>query len=166
MQGNTRLIDLRGDSLKKWLLIITCIVILGAGGWFIRFKQPVSILETLPENVAGSELTSAFVYGPYALNTSVLTEQQTQQLYQLLSEKNYRKQLLVDVNEMFDHVGLNLTFANDPQRIDFLIDTTKQEVFVSNGQKFHPFSIIDADELMAFADELMAFVEGLESKQE
>lgn len=139
--------------MKKWLLITTCIVLLGAGGWFINYKQPVSILETLPENLVVSKLSYVFMYG---LNAYSLTEQEQQQFVQLLSEKNYRKQLLVDLNEMHEHVRLNLTFGDRYHSVNFLIDSTKQEVFLMNGATYHPFSVIDADELLAFVDELVS----------
>ena len=65
-----------------------------------------------------------------------------------------RKNVLVDLNEMHDHVRLNLTFGDSYHSVNFLIDSSKQEVFVMNGATYHPFSVIDADELLAFVDRL------------
>ena len=142
--------------MKKWLFVIASIALLVAGGWFINYKQPVSILETLPENLVVSELKYVFMYG---LNTYTLSEQEEQQFVRLLSEENFRKNVLVDLNEMHDHVRLNLTFGDSYHSVNFLIDSSKQEVFVMNGATYHPFSVIEAVELLAFVD-------GLESKQE
>ena len=49
--------------MKKWLFVIASISLLVAGGWFLNYKQPVSILETLPENLVVSELKYIFMYG-------------------------------------------------------------------------------------------------------
>ena len=70
--------------LKNRLFALVGVVLLVVGIWLVNFKQPVSILETLPENVVGSELEYGFIYG---LQTVNLNENEKHQLLQLLNEK-------------------------------------------------------------------------------
>ena len=71
-------------------------------------------------------------------------------------KKNYRKKIFVDLSEIKGQFRIHLSFVNENRNMDFLVDSAKQQVFVYHNQKYLPFSVIDADELMTFFDELKA----------
>ncbi|MEK4130008.1 hypothetical protein NYE67_10010 [Solibacillus sp. FSL W8-0474] len=137
--------------MKKYGLSIGVVFVIGFAVFLFYFKQPTSIIESLPAAIAGEEFEDAALFERETIN---LNQEQKKQLLELLDEENYRKKLIPNLPNTNKDIVFNLYLAGVDRSFFLYIDSIKEVILIENNGRLEPFTIIDARDLLAFVESL------------
>ncbi|MBD8035879.1 hypothetical protein H9635_03935 [Solibacillus sp. A46] len=137
--------------MKKYGLSLGVMFVVGFTVFLFYFKQPTSIMESLPAVIVGEEFENAALFERETIN---LNQEQKKQLLELLDEENYRKKLIPNLPNTKKEIVFDLYLTGADRSFFLYIDSIKEVILIENNGRLEPFTIIDARDLLAFVESL------------